>query len=117
MFKCVAAYTPPPAGVLSPILWGDEKTVHERLRQNFKDVEFARRNYPQWHYPFSASELVEFFTRHFGPVKRAFAAIDADRRSTLHNELEEIYASTSEILNDILTVTEGEYLEVIATRR
>lgn len=117
MFKCVASITPPPPGVTPPVLWGDEATVRQRLSPFFKDIRLNRKIYPQWHYPFSASELVDLFRDNFGPVKRAFDVCDEDERADLHDRLEAIYTSNSEIQNGVLTITRGEYLEVIATRR
>jgi len=117
MFKCVAAYVPPPPGFIPPVLWGDEETVRQRLDSQFTDIRLTRKIYPQWHYSFTPAELVGFFRRYFGPVKRAFDVVDARAKQTLSQELENIYAESSETLNGILTVTNGEYLEVIATRR
>ena len=73
--------------------------------------------YPQWHYPFGAAELVELFRTHFGPVKRAFEAIEEPDRKTLQRQLETIYANNGENRSTGLTITGGEYLEIIATRR
>jgi SAM-dependent methyltransferase len=42
MFKLIATYVPPPSGVASPALWGDEKVVRERLGASVKDVTFQR---------------------------------------------------------------------------
>ena len=117
MFKCVAGVVPPPTGFIPPVLWGDEATVSERLADDFTDVKLSRRLYPQWHYPFGASELVSLFRTHFGPVKRAFEAIDTTAQSELHHQLEAIYLANSVIENGVLTITGGEYLEVKATRR
>lgn len=117
MFKCVAGVVPPPPGFIPPVLWGDEQTATERLEQHFKDIQLTRKQYPQWHYPFDAAELVELFRTHFGPVKKAFEATDEDVNATLRQQLEDIYASNGEINNGRLTITNGEYLEVIATRR
>jgi ubiquinone/menaquinone biosynthesis C-methylase UbiE len=117
MFKCIATHVPPPPGFIPPVLWGDEETVEQRLREHFTDIRLARRLYPQWHYPFGIRELVRLFRTHFGPVKRAFESIDEHVQQELHQQLEDIYASSSEIRGDSLTVTNGEYLEVIATRR
>jgi len=117
MFKAVSAINPPAAGVMPPVLWGDEVTVTERLQEHFTDIQLTRRIYPEWDYPFSAAELVEFFAKHFGPVTRAFGTADAQQRSSLRKQLENIYTSHSEIKNEILTITGGEFLQVIATRR
>jgi len=117
MFKCLAGYVPPPPGFIPPSLWGDEDTVEQRLGEHFSDIRLTRKVYPQWHYRFTPAELVEFFGTHFGPVKQAFESVDEEARETLRQQLEQIYTNSSETSNGILTITAGEYLEVIATRR
>ena len=117
MFKTVSKVVSPPPGFIPPVLWGDEATVIKRLSNNFTDIRLNRKFYPQWHYPFGASELVTLFRNYFGPVKRAFESVDEEQQFELHQTLEGIYRASSEIENDILTITNGEYLEVIATRR
>ena len=117
MFKCLAGYVPPAPGFIPPVLWGDEETVMQRLSGHFTDIQLSRKSYPQWHYRFTSQELVDFFRTHFGPVKRTFEAIDENARKTLHGELAQIYNESSEFTNGTLTITGGEYLEVIATRR
>jgi len=117
MFKCVASFTPPPPGFIPPVLWGDEDTVQERLGEHFTDIQLSRKHYPQWHYPFSTAELVDLFRTHFGPVKRAFETVNEEKQKALSQQLEEIYSNTSEPGDAGITITNGEYLEVIATRR
>lgn len=117
MFKCVAGFVPPPAGLVSPVLWGDEATVKQRLAHDFTDIQLTRKMYPQWHFPFDAAELVNFFRAKFGPVKKAFDMIDQQKQKELRNALEQIYLDASETRNGVLTITQGEYLEVVATRR
>lgn len=117
MFKCVASHVPPPAGVVPPVLWGDEATVIHRLEENFRDIKLTRKIYPQWHYPFSTAALVDLFRTYFGPVKRAFDALDHDGQKLLHKQLHHIYSSNSVSDGDSTTITGGEYLEVVATRR
>ena len=117
MFKCVAGVTPPPAGVVPPVLWGDEDIVVSRLEKDFKNIKLTRRIYPQWHYPFSAAGVVELFRSYFGPVKKAFEALDSDGQNILRKQLEDIYTTNGNGDEDSITITNGEYLEVIATRR
>lgn len=117
MFKCVAGFVPPPAGLVSPVLWGDEATVKQRLAHDFTDIQLTRKMYPQWHFPFDAAELVNFFRAKFGPVKKAFDMIDQQKQKELRASLEQIYFDASETRNGVLTITQGEYLEVVATRR
>jgi len=117
MFKVVASIVPPPTGIESPVLWGDEKTVLKRLNDDFTDIKLTRKIYPQWQYPFETGDLVNLFRTFFGPVKRAFEASDEYQQAVLHEKLEMIYRENSEQQNGILTITGGEYLEVMATRR
>lgn len=117
MFKCVARFVPPPPGLTPPVLWGDEATVKQRLADDFTDIKLRRRTYPQWHYGFDAAELVNLFRAQFGPVKKAFELIDEQRRQELRDSLEQIYRDTSETINGVLTITQGELLEIEATRR
>ena len=116
MFKCLAEVVPPPPGFISPVLWGDEKTVQQRLQRDFKDIQLTRKFYPQWHYPFDEHGVVNLFRSQFGPAKRAFAAVTDSQQTQLYDKLFHIYRDNSESHNGILTITGGEYLEVIATR-
>ncbi len=89
----------------------------ERLSKDFTDIKLTRKFYPQWHYPFDAAELVNLFRAKFGPVKKAFDTIDRDQQKRLHKNLEKIYTDASRVDKGLLTITNGEYLEIVATRR
>lgn len=117
MFKCISEFVPPPPGLVSPVLWGDEATVKQRLSNDFTDIQLTRKIYPQWHYSFDAAELVNLFRTLFGPVKKAFDTIDPQQQMEFRNRLEQIYRDTSKTTNGVLTITKGEYLEVVAIRR
>ncbi len=60
MFKTNGKHVPPPAGMPSPVLWGNEATVRERLRDGIADLRLTKRMYP-FKYPFPPSEVVDFF--------------------------------------------------------
>ena len=117
MFRCVAGFVAPPPGFIAPVLWGDEDTASQRLDDGFRDIQLTRRTYPQWCYRYNPAELVEFFRIHFGPVKRAFSVLDDDSQRVLRQELEQIFVESSEQSGGMLTITRGEYLEVIANGR
>src|SRR6266540_2582037 len=78
MFKAIARHVPPPPGVPSAMLWGNEDMVRERLRDGVRALQLTRRTYPVWNYPFGVPEVVEFFRQTYGPVQRAFATLDAE---------------------------------------
>jgi len=46
MFKLTAGFVPPPAGMPSPVLWGDEETVRARFGTGLSNLKLARKLYP-----------------------------------------------------------------------
>lgn len=114
VLKTVGNHVPPPAGVLPPAQWGDEAIVRERLRDGVADLQMTKRICPI-KYPFPPSEVVDFFRMYFGPVNRAFAALDEDGQASLRRDLEQLWSAHNRAQDDS-THVEGEYLEVIAVR-
>jgi len=114
MFKLTGKHVAPPSGLPSPIKWGDEETVRERLRQGVADLRLTRRMCP-FIYPFPPAEVVESFRTYYGPTERAFAALDTDGQAALRSDLERLWAEHNQA-TDNTTYVEGEYLEVIAIR-
>ena len=51
MFKIIGKHVPPPPLMPSPLLWGDEATVRERLQDGVAELHLTERRYP-FHYPF-----------------------------------------------------------------
>jgi len=113
MFKAVSKFIAP-SGMSSPVLWGDEATVRERLGHGLSELSLARRQY-LFDYPFPPSEVVEFFRLYYGPTNRAFASLDTDGQAQLRRELESLWATHNRAGADSTTVY-GEYLEVIGVR-
>ncbi|MGB4067182.1 MAG: class I SAM-dependent methyltransferase [Nitrospira sp.] len=113
MFKTVSKFIAP-SGMPSPVLWGDEATVRERLGLGLSQLSLTRRQY-LFSYPFPPSEVVEFFRQYYGPVNRAFASLDDEGQTRLRQELEMLWASHNRAGADCTTVF-AEYLEVIGIR-
>lgn len=108
-------FASPPAGLPSPILWGDEETVHERLPAKDWDLQLMRRTLT-FRYPHTAAGIAELFRATYGPTVRVFETIGEDQRALLAQALTTHWvqharptASGSEV--------DSTYLEVIATRR
>src|SRR5215208_2718537 len=75
MFKTVSGHVPPPAGMAPPVLWGDDATVRQRLEEGFSKLETNERTIT-FRFPFPPAEVVEHFRNYFGPVQKAFGALD-----------------------------------------
>ena len=113
MFKTIARFIAP-SGMPSPVLWGDEAVVRERLGGGVSSLNLTRRLYT-FNYPFPPSEVVDFFRLYYGPTQRAFASLDDEGQKSLHRELESLWTSHNRAGGG-LTVVAAEYLEVTATR-
>jgi SAM-dependent methyltransferase len=113
MFKTIAAFIAP-SGMPSPVLWGDETTVGERLGKGLSDLALVRRQY-RFSYPFPPAEVVEFFRLYYGPTQQAFASLDQDGREGLSRELEALWSAHNRAGNGC-TMVFAEYLEVIGIR-
>lgn len=116
MFKRIADHVPPLPGLATPPLWGDGNTVQERLGDYFSNILVTRKNYPRWRFPFSASEVVDFFRTNYGPVKRAFEALDAAGQRSLQTKLTAVFSAHNRARDGSVELV-AEYLDVIAVRR
>ena len=114
MFKVLGKHVPPPPQMPSPLLWGDEATVRERLREGVTELHLTKRLYP-FHYPFPPSEVVEHFRTYYGPTNRAFGALDDAGQAALRRDLEQLWTGHNSA-TDGTTSIESEYLEVVAVR-
>jgi SAM-dependent methyltransferase len=114
MFKIMGKHVPPPAGMPSPVLWGDEATVRQRFSEGIADLQLTRKMYP-FKYPFPPSEVVEFFRAYYGPTNRAFASLDADKQAALRSDLEHLWSEHNKAAEGETSI-DSEYLEVVAIR-
>jgi SAM-dependent methyltransferase len=113
MFKAISKHIAP-SGMPAPVLWGDEGTVRDRLREGITDLKFARRVY-HFEYPFGPDAVVDFFRTNYGPMSRAFASLDVNGQERLWSELVGLWSEHNKAVGNA-TKVDAEYLEVIATR-
>jgi len=114
MFKTTSAHFPPPPGMASPVLWGVDETVRERLGEGISKVETKLQNI-RWEFPFSPAEVVEHFRLYYGPTQKAFGALDEKAQAALRKDLEELWAANNQA-TDGTTLVDADYLEVIAVK-
>jgi SAM-dependent methyltransferase len=113
MFKTIAKHIAPP-GMPSPLLWGDEATVRDRFRSGIATLECSRHLY-ELSYPFSPTDVVEFFRANYGPMTRAFASIGEEAQQQLRDELTDLWTRHNRA-TDGTTKVDAEYLQLIAVR-
>jgi SAM-dependent methyltransferase len=114
MFKILGKHVPPPPLMPSPMKWGDEACVRERLGKRTSKLTMTRRLYPM-RFPFSPAEVVEFFFQFYGPTLRALESLDASHQVKLSKELTQLWSANNKA-TDGSTFVEAEYLDVRARR-
>lgn len=114
MFKTMTKHVAPPAGMPSPLLWGVEETVRERLGEGISKLEAKPQNI-HWVFPFSPAEVVEHFRLYYGPTQKAFGLLDENGQQALREDLERLWTEHNQA-TDGTTVLDAEYLEVRAVR-
>ena len=113
MFKVVSAFIAP-SGMPSPVLWGEEAVVRDRLGRGLTELRLTKRQYA-FSYPFPPADVVEFYRRCYGPINQAFAALEGEERDNLRRQLETLWAAHNRSEDDC-TAVQAEYLEVIGVR-
>ncbi|HEX8028798.1 MAG TPA: methyltransferase domain-containing protein [Vicinamibacterales bacterium] len=116
ILKIASAYMPPPPeGFVSPMTWGIESHVHERLGSAGippERISFTRDTFT-FNYPGPPSGFVDDFRNYYGPTMNAFDAAERSGRSAeLQQELEALFAAQN--TGDGNTVIAANFLRVTA---
>jgi SAM-dependent methyltransferase len=114
VFKTLGGYLPPPAGAKSPALWGTKARLDEMFAASASDIKLTPK-----HFVFryrSPQHFLDIFRSYYGPVLKAFAALDAAKQNGLQGDLLALIATMNRS-GDGTMVVPSEYLEVIVTKR
>jgi ubiquinone/menaquinone biosynthesis C-methylase UbiE len=114
MFKLVSSHVPPPPGMPSPVLWGSEEVVRDRLGEGTSDVQTTRQLI-HFNYPFGPAQTVQHFFEYYGPSFKAFTALDENGQNALRRDLEQHWTAANQA-KDGGTDVPSEYLKVVAVR-
>ena len=114
VFKTLGKYLPPPAGAKSPALWGTRAALEEMFNTQATSIKAEPRMF-NFRYR-SPENFLDIFKTYYGPVLKAFAALDEASRQQLHNDLYALIVRMNGS-GDPTMVVPSEYLEVVITRR
>jgi SAM-dependent methyltransferase len=114
IFKTLGRYLPPPAGVKSPALWGTEARLRELFGEQLDSIAIERMEFVfRYH---SAAHWLEVFRTFYGPMYKAFGALDAEKQESLANDLVALAESFNRASDGTLAAP-SEYIEVVIRRR
>ena len=113
LFKTIGRHVPPPAGAKSPALWGTRERIAQMFGPHAAEVKADAR-----HFVFryrSPEHWLEVFQGYYGPVLKAFAALQPHAQLALRRDLLALIAEFNRS-GDATLVVPAEYLEIVVTR-
>jgi SAM-dependent methyltransferase len=114
LFRTMGRHVPPPAGLPAPFEWGSEQRLRELLGGEVTGLRAVRCVFvPRFTTP---EEFVDFFRINYGPTRKAFEALDEDKRRALYDDLVELARRYGGSPDGTLRIR-SEYLQVVAGRR
>jgi len=114
VFKTLGKYLPPPAGTRSPAMWGTRTRLSEMFEAGASSVKAESRIF-NFRYR-SADHFLDVFRTYYGPVLKAFAALDPAKQEELQDDLHALIVRMNRS-GDRTMVVPSEYLEVVITKR
>ena len=114
LFRTIGEHVPPPAGLKPPFRWGTEGGLDELLSEGIGPLQTRRRSFV-WRFP-SARHHVRFLRDYYGPLNKAFGALEEEGQRALDEDLISLVESYNRS-DDGTAVWGADYLEVVATRR
>jgi ubiquinone/menaquinone biosynthesis C-methylase UbiE len=113
LFAVVGRHVPPPRGLTSPARWGSEDYLNALFGSGASAIHTTYRDFT-FRYT-SAAHWVDVFRTWYGPVHKAFAALQPEAQQALERDLVALIDEFN-VSGDSTMVVPGEYLEVVIVR-
>ena len=114
VFKTLGKYLPPPAGAKSPAMWGTRARLTEMFDAGARSIKAESRLF-KFRYR-SPEHFLDVFKTYYGPVLKAFAALDTAKQQQLYDDLYALIVRMNRAGNGRMVVP-SEYLEIVITKR
>jgi ubiquinone/menaquinone biosynthesis C-methylase UbiE len=114
LFKVLGKHVAPPTGVASPAQWGARGRIAELFEPAATRIAAESRHF-MFRYR-SAGHMLEVFRGYYGPMLKAFAALDERGQQALAGELVALMDGFNRAGTGSLVIP-SEYLEIVVTRR
>jgi ubiquinone/menaquinone biosynthesis C-methylase UbiE len=113
VFKTIGQHLPPPAGARSPALWGTRTRIGELFGLHAASITTAQRQFT-FRYR-SAAHWIEVFRNYYGPLLKAFGALEPASQAVLERDLTVLIERFNRARDGSMVVP-SDYLEVVITR-
>jgi ubiquinone/menaquinone biosynthesis C-methylase UbiE len=113
LFKTIGKHLPPPAGVKPPALWGTKARLEEMFGRHAAEISAEPRMFV-FRYR-SPDHWLDVFKSFYGPMLKAFAALDATGRAALKRDLLTLLGEFNHA-DDGTVVVHSAYLEAVISK-
>ena len=114
LFRTLGKHLPPPAGARSPALWGTEARISEMFAASAASITAERRHF-NFRYR-TPEHFLDVFRSYYGPMLKAFAALDPANQQRLRDDILALIASMNRA-HDGTMIVPSEYLEIVIVKR
>ena len=114
LFKALGRFIPPTPGLRSPALGGTRQRLEELFGAAARELHMTRRQFV-FRYR-SPAHWLEVFRHYYGPVNRAYAALDVSHQGNLTRDLLALLAEYNRS-GDQTLVLPSDYLEIVVERK
>ena len=113
VFKTVGRQLPPPPGVSSPAAWGTQVFLEKHFGARVSNIEETPRQFTfRYHSP---EHWLDIFSTYYGPMVKAFEALDEAAGASLRNEVERLIGQHNRATDGTMVVP-SDYLEIVILR-
>ncbi|MBV9826447.1 MAG: methyltransferase domain-containing protein [Alphaproteobacteria bacterium] len=113
LFKALGRHVPPPPGIKSPALWGSRTWIEEVFSSRSRAITVNERQFV-FRYT-SPDHFIDVFRTYYGPVHKAFLALEPAGQAALASDLRDLIACFNTAKDGTMRVP-SDYLEVVITR-
>ena len=113
VFKTLGKHIAPPTGVSSPALWGTQAWLQENFGPHARKLSLETKKFV-FRYK-SPAHFMDIFRSYYGPIHKAFLALDPAGQAALAHDLEELIARLN-VAEDGSMKVPSEYAEVVIVK-
>jgi SAM-dependent methyltransferase len=113
VFKTLGGHVAPPPGVSSPARWGSRPWIEETFGASAKSISITDRAFV-FRYR-SPDHFVEFFRTYYGPVHKAFLALDPSGQTALASDINAAVARFNTSTDGSMRVP-SDYAEIVISK-
>ncbi|MFM0138147.1 class I SAM-dependent methyltransferase [Caballeronia grimmiae] len=113
VFKTIGQYIPPAPGMKSPARWSTKARLEELFDGRARSIRATSREFT-FRYT-SPAHFMDVFRTYYGPMNKAFAALEGERQAAFIRDLMALIESRNRS-GDATLVLPSEYLEIVVER-